>query len=184
MPAAGLESGEESAGSVVVVEDTASRVRIRRPSIVAAPLLIAAVAAFGAAVALASWAAWDDGNRIGVWWVWPLAPCIVGIGALVLARGCFVDVRRGGPDARVIDVVAWRRRLEVPLDQVAQARVQRGVWRLFVLIRHDGTTVSLLGSSPAQWPARLTASSRAQDVEDLERLLGERDGAGPMPTTA
>ncbi len=150
----------------------------------AAPLLIAAVAAFGAAVALASWAAWDATNRVGAWWVWPLAPCVVGVGALVLARGCFVDVRPNGPDARVIDVVAWRRRLEVPLDQVAQARVQRGIWRLFVLIRHDGTTVSLLGSSPAQWPARLTASSRAQDVEDLERLLGERDGAGRLSSTA
>jgi hypothetical protein len=179
-----LESGEESTGSVVEVNGAADRVRIRRPSIVAAPLFIVAVAAFGAGVASASWVAWDATNRTGAWWVWPLAPCAVGVGALVLARGCFVDVQPGGPDARVIDVVAWRRRLEVPLEQVAQARVQRGIWRLFVLIRHDGTTVSLLGSSPAQWPARLTASSRAQDVEDLERLLGERDGAGPMPTTA
>jgi hypothetical protein len=109
---------------------------------------------------------------------------VVGVGALVLARGCFVDVQPGGPDARVIDVVAWRRRLEVPLEQVAEARVQRGIWRLFVLIRHDGTTVSLLGSSPAQWPARLMASSRAQDVEDLERLVGDRAEEGRTPTTA
>jgi hypothetical protein len=72
----------------------------------------------------------------------------------------------------------------VPLEQVAQARVQRGIWRLFVLIRHDGTTVSLLGSSPAQWPARLMASSRAQDVEDLERLVGDRAEEGRTPTTA
>lgn len=184
MPAVGLESGEESTGSVDDVDGAADRVRIRRPSIVAAPLLVVAVIAFGAGVASASWATWDAANRTGAWWVWPLAPCVVGVGALVLARGCFVDVRPNGPDARVIDVVAWRRRLEVPLDQVAQARVQRGVWRLFVLIRDDGTTVSLLGSSPAQWPARLTASSRMQDVEDLERLVGDRAEEGRTPTTA
>jgi xanthine/uracil permease len=39
-----LESGEESTGSVVEVNGAADRVRIRRPSIVAAPLFIVAVA--------------------------------------------------------------------------------------------------------------------------------------------
>ena len=184
MPAAGLESGEESAGSVVDVGTTAGRVRIRRPSIVAAPLLVAAVAAFGVAVASASWAAWEDGNRTGTWWAWIVGPCAVGAAALLLVRGCFVDVRTDGPVARVVDVVLWRRRVEIPLDEIDQARVQRGLWRLFVLIRDDGSTVALLGSSPAQWPARLAASSRLQDVEDLERLVGERAGEGRTSSTA
>jgi len=183
VPARRLESGEEPAGSVVDVDGAAVRVRIRRPSIVAAPLLVAAVALLGAAVAAASWAAWDAGNRTGGWWLWVAVPCALGTGALVLARGCFVDVRDDGPAPRVVDVVAWWRRLEVPLDEIDEARVQRGLWRLFVLIRRDGSTVALLGSSPTQWPARLAASSRLQDVEDLRRLVGERPEDGRAAAT-
>ncbi|MFM7062820.1 MAG: hypothetical protein ACKO04_04910, partial [Actinomycetes bacterium] len=91
----------------------------------------------------------------------------------------------GNPDGNgtVRDVVAWWCRTTVPLDEVEAARVQRGPWRLFVLIRHDGTSVALLGSSPAQWPSRLLESSRAQDVEDLEVLLGGTPGDGTPPTT-
>jgi len=167
------------------VELPPGRTRLRRPSIVAAPLLIVAVAALGVAVATASWAAWTEANRTGPWWLWVALPGAVGAGALLLARGCFVEVRTAPGTGRVRDVVAWRCRVEVPLDEVDQARVQRGAWRLFVLIRHDGSTVALLGSSPAQWPARLLESSRAQDVEDLEVLLGcgPSDEAGIPPTS-
>ena len=147
--------------------------RLRRTSIVAAPLLIVAVAGFGVAVAAASWAAWEPSNRTGPWWAWVVVPVVVGAGVLVLARGCLVTVD-DRPGGEVRDVVCWRTRRRIPAGSVEQALVQRGPWRLYVLRLDTGEEVALLGASPNQWPARLLPWAQHQDVEDLELLVHGR----------
>jgi len=161
------------------VDSRPACVRLRRTSIVAAPLLIVTVAGLGAAVVATSWAVWSPANRNGPWWLWIVVPGLVGVAALVLARGCLVTVDEG-PHGEIRDVVCWRTRRRIPAEAVDRALVQRGPWRLFVLRLDSGEHVPLLGASPTQWPTRLLPSARQQDVEDLQLLLGgdPPDGEG------
>ncbi|MBM3662271.1 MAG: hypothetical protein FJW94_05180 [Actinobacteria bacterium] len=161
------------------MSEPASSLKLRRQSIVAAPLLVAAVAAFATAAVAAAWAAWDPGHRTDGWWLWVATPAAVGVLMLWLARGCLIVIEPH-PRSQVRDVTCWRTRRRVPADRVERALVQRGIWRLYVLVLDTGEHVPLLGASPTQWPARLLPSARQQDVDDLE-LLANGLVSGPAP---
>jgi hypothetical protein len=147
---------------------TDSRGRLRRPTIVQAPILLVTLIAACVTAASVLWSFYEGNQRTASWW----AVVLIG-GATVAAgpaaiRGCFIEVRGD----RVRDVVAWITVHRFDRDEVASARVARGVWRLYVVELEDGSRLSLLGASPQQWPARLVPGSRDQDLGDLDILMG------------
>ena len=172
-----MESGEESSGTVVRVVDPAPRLTLRRPTIVRAPFVLIGIAALAAAVALVLAGLWDPANRTTSWWGTVAIAVTVGLGGFAMAHGCRIDVR--GDTLR--DVVGWVTVHRVDRPSIVTARVLRGPWRLFVLELADGSAVTLLGSSPAQWPARLLPGSTARDRADLRLLLGDDDAVAEHP---
>ena len=168
-----LESGEESSGTVVDVPDPATRLTLRRPTIVRAPFVLIGIAALATAVALVLAGLWDAASRTPSWWSAVVVAVIAGVGGFALAHGCRIEVR--GDTLR--DVVAWVTVRRVDRPSITTARVLRGPWRLFVLELADGSAVTLLGSSPTQWPARLLPGSTERDEADLRLLLGDDEPA-------
>ena len=172
-----MESGEDSSGTVVRVVDPAPRLTLRRPTIVRAPFVLIGLGALAAAVALVLAGLWDPANRTTSWWGTVAIAVTVGLGGFALAGGCRIEVR--GDTLR--DVVGWVTVRRVDRPSIVTARVLRGPWRLFVLELADGSAVTLLGSSPTQWPARLLPGSTERDEADLRLLLGDDDVVAEHP---
>lgn len=116
------------------------------------------------------WGVWNP-RQLGVaFWVPCAVSAAVGVLGFVAARGCFVEVS----EDEVRDVVGWIRLQRVERTDIDSVKVRLGVWRWFVLVMEDGSTRTLLGASPAQFPARLFPGSDDRDLADLEVLLGPR----------
>ena len=147
------------------------RSRLRRPTLVAAPLVIVGVMACTAAVATALWGAWNPDALDTTFVVVLTVSAVVGLGAFAAARGCFVDLdpQRG----TLRDVVAWITVRRIDQDRIVSARVRAGLWRWFELELDDGTRLTVAGAAPAQFPSRLLPGSREQDLADLDLLMGE-----------
>lgn len=145
--------------------------RLRRPTLVAAPLFVVGLMGCTAALATALWGAWHpddlDATFVGV----EVAAIVVGLGAFVAARGCFVDLDPTRRELR--DVIAWRTVRRVDQDRILTARVRAGAWRWFELELDDGTLLVVAGAAPAQFPARLMPGARERDLADLDLLMGE-----------
>lgn len=147
------------------------RSRLRRPTLVAAPLVVVGVMACTAAVATALWGAWNPDALDTTFVVVLTVSLVVGLGAFVAARGCFVDL---DPQRRTLrDVVAWVTVRRIDQDRIVSARVRAGPWRWFELELDDGTRLVVAGAAPAQFPSRLMPGSREQDLADLDLLMGE-----------
>jgi hypothetical protein len=172
-----LESGEDSSGTVIRVVDPAPRLTLRRPTIARAPFVLIGLGALAAAVALVLAGLWDPANRTTSWWGTVAVAVTVGLGGFALASGCRIEVR--GDTLR--DVVGWVTIRRVNRPSIVTARVLRGPWRLFVLELADGSAVTLLGSSPTEWPARLLPGSTERDEADLRLLLGDDDAVAQHP---
>lgn len=127
-----------------------------------------AVIGFSLAVASASWVAYRGTAPDAAALVSIALPALLGVGALVGVRGCYVEVA----DGVVRDVAVWFTLRRVEQATVTTARVRRGPWRLYVLELVDGEAVKLVGASPLQFPTRLVADARTHDMEDLDVLLG------------
>lgn len=149
--------------------DTATVERLRRPTLVQAPLALAALAAATLTIASVLWGLHPANGRTGLWWATVVVGTTLTVAGLVAVRGCFLEFR--GDEAR--DVVAWREVHRFNRRDVRTARVVAGVWRLYELEMEDGRRVRLLGISPHQWPARLLPEARQRDLADLEALMGE-----------
>lgn len=155
------------------------RSRLRRPTLVAAPLVVVGVMACTAAVATALWGAWNPDALDTTFVVVLTVSLVVGLGAFVAARGCFVDL---DPQRRMLrDVVAWVTVRRIDQDRIVNARVRAGLWRWFELELDDGTRLVVAGAAPAQFPSRLLAGSREQDLADLDLLMGEEPAAQHRP---
>ncbi len=172
-----MESGEDSSGTVIRVVDPAPRLTLRRPTIARAPFVLIGLGALAAAVALVLAGLWDPANRTTSWWGTVAVAVTVGLGGFALASGCRIEVR--GDTLR--DVVGWVTIRRVNRPSIVTARVLRGPWRLFVLELADGSAVTLLGSSPTEWPARLLPGSTERDEADLRLLLGDDDAVAQHP---
>jgi hypothetical protein len=147
---------------------TDARGRLRRPTIVQAPILLVTLVAACVTAASVLWSFYDGNERTPSWWAVVTVGGTAVMAGLAGVRGCFVEVR----DGRVRDVVGWITVHRFRRDEVVTARVARGVWRLYVVELEDGSRVSLLGVSPQQWPARLMPGSKDEDLADLDVLMG------------
>lgn len=150
------------------------RTRLRRPTLVAAPLWLVAVAATSVVVAVGLWGVWNEDDLGATFWSVEVAALLVAVLAVVSARGCFVEVDHEGDTVR--DVVAWRTRCTLRRTKVVAARVRAGPWRWFELETSDGDLVTLAGIAPVQFPARLMPGARERDLADLDLLLGDEGG--------
>lgn len=152
-------------------------IRLRRPTLVAAPMLVVALMGASMTVWLALWAA-DNSDSLGAtFWV-PLAvSAVIAVGSFVLAKGCFVEI---GPEV-VRDVTFWIHVTTLDRPSITTIRVRTGLWRVFEVTMADGGSRILLGASPHQFPARLLASAQAQDLADMDTILGE-PAADPVVT--
>lgn len=158
--------------------------RLRRPTLVAAPLFVLGVMGCTAALATLLWAAWHPDDLGGAFAAVEAVSLVIGLGAFVAARGCFVELDRHPGELR--DVVAWVTVRRLHQDRITAARVRAGAWRWFELELDDGSAVVLAGISPVQFPARLLPGARDRDLADLDLLMGEQGspdatgrGAGP-----
>ncbi|MEI2699704.1 MAG: hypothetical protein V9E94_15705 [Microthrixaceae bacterium] len=146
------------------------RSRLRRPTLVAAPLLLVGIMAMTAAVAGALWGTWYS-EQIGTGFVaGEVALVVAGTAAFVAARGCFVEIDPDRGELR--DVVAWITRFRIPQAEITEARVRAGPWRWFELDLANGDTVVVAGMSPTQFPARLLPGAAERDLADLDALMG------------
>lgn len=144
-------------------------VRLRRPTIAAAPPAVLGLMGASAAVALLLWATWPDHAVTATWWTVFAVSLVVAAIGFVATVGCFVELR----DDEVLDVVCWRTRCRFDRSDIAEVRVARGVWRIFVVELEDGTVLSLLGACPEQFPSRLVAGSLDRDLADIDLLVGD-----------
>ena len=144
-------------------------VRLRRPTVAAAPTAVLGLMGTAAALALLLWAVWPGHAVTGTWWVAIVVALVVGVAGFTATAGCFVRLR--GDD--VADVVCWRTRCRFDRRDVIEVRVARGVWRIFVVELVDGRAVSLLGACPEQFPSRLVPGSRDRDLADIDLLVGD-----------
>ncbi|HTN99422.1 MAG TPA: hypothetical protein VL068_02005 [Microthrixaceae bacterium] len=142
--------------------------RLRRPTLVSAPLFVIGLMGTSFAVALTLWAVWNSGELGSSFWVPFVVSLLVGLGGFGAGRGCFVDV---GPD-EVVDVIAWVRFQKISRPEIESIRVRSGFWRFFELTMDDGRQRVLLGATPAQFPSRLLPSAREQDLSDIDMILG------------
>lgn len=146
------------------------RSRLRRPTLVAAPLLLVGIMAMTAAVAGALWGTWYS-EQIGTGFVaGEVALVVAGTAAFAAARGCFVEIDPDRGELR--DVVAWITRFRIPQAEITEARVRAGPWRWFELDLANGDTVVVAGMSPTQFPARLLPGAAERDLADLDALMG------------
>lgn len=121
------------------------------------------------AVALGLWAVWNEDQLGASFWIPFAVSAGIGLLGFIAARGCFVEVS----DDEVCDVVGWIRLQHVERARIASARVRLGAWRWYVLVMDDGSTRTLLGASPAQFPARLFPGADDRDLADLDVLHGD-----------
>lgn len=148
--------------------------RLRRTTLVAAPLFLAGVMALTPALAGFLWGVWNKDRLDPVFAVAEVALGLVGLGAFAAARGCFVEI--DGDQGELRDVVGWVTRARIHQASIQTARVRAGAWRWFELDMDDGTTIVVAGASPAQFPARLLPGSTERDLADLDLILGVQDG--------
>lgn len=152
----------------------ATATRLRRPTLVAAPMFVVGIMGCTAALASILWAAWHPDDLDATFVVVEAVSVLVGLGAFAAARGCFVDV---DPERRVVrDAVAWVTVRRIAQDRIVTARVRAGAWRWFELELDDGGVVVVAGACPAQFPSRLMPGARERDLADLDLLMGQ-DGA-------
>lgn len=152
----------------------ATATRLRRPTLVAAPMFVVGIMGCTAALASILWAAWHPDDLDATFVVAEAVSVLVGLGAFAAARGCFVDV---DPERRVVrDAVAWVTVRRIAQDRIVTARVRAGAWRWFELELDDGGVVVVAGACPAQFPSRLMPGARERDLADLDLLMGQ-DGA-------
>ncbi len=145
--------------------------RLRRPTLVAAPLFVIGVMGCTAALATLLWGAWHPDDLDATFVSVEVVSLIVGLGAFVAARGCFVDV---DPQRHVVrDVVAWKTVRRIDQRRIATARVRAGAWRWFELELDDGARMVVAGAAPAQFPSRLMPGARERDLADLDMLMGD-----------
>lgn len=150
-------------------------IRLRRPTLVAAPIFVLAVMGATAALATALWGAWNPGGRDATFVVVLAVSSLVAGAAIVAGRGCFVEV---DPVARTLrDVVGWVTVRRIEQDRIAAVRVRAGLWRWFVLEMDDELAVVLAGISPVQFPARLLPGAFERDLADLAVLRGDGEPA-------
>lgn len=146
-----------------------SPIRLRRPTLVSAPLFLIGLMGTASAIALGLWAAWHPGELGSPFWI-PLAiATVIGLGGFAAGRGCFVEIR---PD-EIIDVVGWVRLQRISRPAVSSIRVRSGFWRFYELTLDTGSIRVLLGATPAQFPSRLLPSAEQQDLSDIDLILGE-----------
>ncbi len=134
-----------------------------------------------AAVAAGLWGVWNPDSLDTTFTVVEVASVMVGLGAFVAARGCFVDVDRERATLR--DVIAWVTVRRVRQDSIFTVRVRAGAWRSFELELDDGTLLVVAGASPAQFPARLMPGAAERDLADLDLLAGRDPAVHPDPGT-
>ena len=152
--------------------------RLRRPTLVAAPLFIIGVMGCTAALATLLWGAWHPDDLDATFVAVEIVSLVLGLGAFVAARGCFVEV---DPRHHVLrDVVGWITVRRVDQRRIASARVRAGAWRWFELELDDGDRLVIAGAAPAQFPSRLMPGARERDLADLDLLMGD-DAAAPGP---
>lgn len=123
-----------------------------------------------AAVATALWAAWNPDALDTTWYVVEVVSLVIGLGAFVAARGCFVEV---DPSTKVLrDVVAWVTVRRLDQGRILTASVRAGAWRWFELELDDGTRLVVAGAAPAQFPSRLMPGYAERDLADLDLMMG------------
>jgi hypothetical protein len=160
-----------------VEQASTARTRVRGTTLLRAPIVLVAVVATSVALLTALWGAWEGNQRAGAFWATLAVAAGIGVAGFVAAAGCFVEVT----DTEVRDVIAWVTVHRVPRQRIDTALVARGMWRWFVLRLDDGTTVTLVGASPAQFPARLLPDARTGDLADLHAMVPDdrdADAAG------
>lgn len=159
----------------------ARRTRLRRPTLVAAPLFLLGVMGCAVALATALWGAWNPDDLDATFVTVEAISLVVGLGAFAAARGCFVDVDPERGELR--DVIGWVTVRRIAQDRIVAARVRAGAWRWFELELDDGTRLVVAGISPAQLPSRLMPGAAERDMGDLELLSGEAHEIVPAPVT-
>ncbi len=142
--------------------------RLRRPTLVSAPLFVVGLTGSSFAIALGLWAAWHPESLGSPFWIPLVVSLFLGVGAFAGMKGCFVEVRGDF----IVDVVAWLRIQRIPRSEIASIRVRSGFWRFYELTMDGGAVKVLLGATPAQFPARLLADAAGQDLADIELMLG------------
>jgi hypothetical protein len=157
----------------------ARRTRLRRPTLVAAPLFLLGVMGCAVALATALWGAWNTDDLDTTFVTVEAVSLVVGLGAFVAARGCFVDVDTERGELR--DVIGWVTVRRIAQDRIVAARVRAGAWRWFELELDDGTLVVMAGISPAQLPSRLMPGWAERDLGDLDLLAGEEQHLSRTP---
>ncbi|MEI2638943.1 MAG: hypothetical protein V9F03_08125 [Microthrixaceae bacterium] len=143
--------------------------RLRRPTLVAVPLLLIALMGTSFTIWLALWAMANPDSMGTSFWVPFGVTAAIGVGGFALAKGCFIDI---GEDV-VRDVVCWIAIQRLDRASIESIRVRPGFWRLFEVTMNDGVVKVLIGASPSQFPARLFDSALEQDMADIDQILGD-----------
>lgn len=145
------------------------RRRLRSATLVAAPIFVVGLIAGTLLLASVLWGAWNDEHLGVAFWSVVVVSGAVAVVAFVAGRGCFIEV----DDTTVRDVVGWVtvRRLAQP--DIVTVRVRAGAWRWFEAELSDSSRHVLLGSGPAQFPARLLPGAREDDLAALDLIMGD-----------
>ena len=141
---------------------------LRGPSPWALPCWLFAVVLWVMAVLALMWSADATPSDRPVGLAVAAAGAALGAGSLALRRGTRVVVA----DGTITDQVVFRTLSVTPQDQVRAAHVAAGPWRWFVLELADGTSRTLVGAGPLQFPTRLFDREGVADLADLDRLMG------------
>lgn len=141
---------------------------LRGPSPWALPCWLVAVVVWVLAVLALMWSADANTHDRPVGLALAAVGALIGIGALALRRGTRVVVANG----TITDQVVFRTVSVTPQSQVRAAHVAAGPWRWYVLELANGTSRTLVGAGPLQFPTRLFDREGVADLADLDRLMG------------
>lgn len=155
---------------------------MRRPTLATAPMFILAVMGFTVALATALWGAWNPDSLDATFVTVEVVGLTIGVLAVVASFGCFLEVDHD--DEQLRDVIAWITVRRIAQPDIVTARVRAGVWRWFEVELLDGTRLLLVGSSPAQFPARLMPGSAEGDLADLDLIMGDDPAADGDETSS
>ncbi|MGI9578738.1 MAG: hypothetical protein ACR2OH_11095 [Microthrixaceae bacterium] len=144
------------------------RVVLRGATLISAPFTLIGIIAASLAIFGLLWTV-DRGGDSGSGWLFFAITAAVAVLAFTAARGCKVVVR----DAKVHDVVAWRKVRVTPTASIEAIRVRRGVWRTFEIETNDSRRTVVLGAGPVQFPSNLMPGARERDLAAIDAMGGE-----------
>ncbi|MEZ5239068.1 MAG: hypothetical protein R2716_08980 [Microthrixaceae bacterium] len=139
---------------------------LRGATLVSAPFTLVGIVCSALCALSVGWVFGAEASEPAAGWLTAAAFGVVGLGALLGARGCRLVV-----DGRAVrDQVAWITVWSADTAQIVAVRVRRGPWRVFEAELSDGSRRVLLGAGPVQFPANLSPDAAERDRRVVDKL--------------